>query len=300
MKVLLTGAGGLLGQEIWKRLEGDPHQELFAIGRQQPGFVPEAQWLSCDLTNAARTYTQITKLNPEVIIHCAAYNAVDKAEAEPDEAYRMNALATRNVALACQRFDATLMSVSSDYVFDGEDAPPSGYREIDVCKPISRYGESKRWGELFVQQLLSHYFIVRTSWLFGPGRPTWVDQVRHLLQEGKTVYAITDMVSSPTYTPDLAEALVRLAQSRHYGLYHLTNQGFVSRADLAEQIQRAAKIKVGTIEKRMRAQLKLPAARPAFSGLENLAWRLDGFAPLRSWKEALHEHLESSNVRSRE
>jgi len=300
LKILITGAGGLLGQEVWKLLEREPEHELSALGRTRPSFVTDTQWIEGDLTNAARTFTSVTRLNPEVVIHCAAYNHVDKAESEPDEAYRGNAMAVRNLSLACQRFDATLLSVSTDYVFDGENVPENGYREFDLCRPLNRYGESKRWGELFVQQLLNKYFIVRTAWLFGPSRPTWVDSVVSYSTQGKPIQAASDMVGSPTYTPDLAHALVQLAKSRHYGLYHLTNQGFCSRAELAREVLRLHKRENYPHLKILpKSEMNFAAVRPRFSGLDNLAWRLDGFAPLRSWKEALREHFAERKAPTR-
>ncbi len=297
MKILVTGAAGLLGHDVCHLFE--QKHEVVAIGRTRPAWVAGERFHECDLTNAALTYATVTKENPEIIVHCAAYNDVDGAEKDPDQAYRGNALATRNLALACQRFDATLISVSTDYVFDGLNAPKTGYREFDDCKPKSRYGESKRWAELFVQQLLNKYFIVRTSWLYGPARATWVDKVVHLAHEDKTVQAVQDMVSSPTYTPDLAQALLKLAESRHYGIYHLSNQGFCSRVELAQEVLKLHKLpSYKGLKALNQSELKLTAPRPSFSGLDNLAWRLDGFPPLRSWKEALRDHFTHRKVAS--
>ncbi len=295
MKVLVTGSAGLLGHEVWKLFERK--HELVALGRTQAAWVGPERFRECDLTNAAHTYALVTKENPEVIVHCAAYNNVDAAESHPEEVFRGNALATRNLALACQRFDATLINISTDYVFDGTDALPSGYREFDPCKPVNRYAESKRWGEIYIEQLLSKFFIVRTSWLFGPSRPTWVDQIAEAAREDKLVNAATDMVSAPTYTPDLAEALLRLAESRHYGIYHITNAGFSSRVELAQEVLKIQKREGYKGLRPMKlSDLHLVARRPAFSGLDNLAWRLDGFPALRPWKEALRDHFSRKKV----
>ena len=296
MKVLVTGAGGLLGQDVW-RIFGQMH-ELFAIGRHQPAAVPAAKWKTVDLTDAANTYQAVTRINPDLIVHCAAYNLVDQAQIEPSAAYRGNALAVRNLALSCQRFDTVLMSVSSDYVFDGESAPSRGYREFDPTHPISRYGESKRWGELAVEQLLNKFFIVRTSWLFGPGKSTWVDKVAEAAQANEPIKAVSDMISCPTYTPDLADGMRRLAESHLYGIYHLTSAGFCSRVELAEEVLRIQKRSgYSGLQKLTRKELQLPAPRPAFSAMENLAWAISGFQPLRPWKSALAEHFLNSSVR---
>ena len=295
MKILITGASGLLGQEVWRVFEKE--HELVALGRTQPPQVPSAQWRTVDLSDEEAVYPLITRENADLIVHTAAFNDVDGAQKNPDAAYRGNALACRNLAVACQRFDSILLSVSSDYVFDGQNPPAAGYREFDACRPLSHYAESKYWGELFVSQLLNKFFIVRTSWLFGPGRETWADKAAAAFRDGAPVKAASDMTSAPTYTPDLAEALLRLAQSRHYGYYHLTNGGFCSRVQWAEEIGRlTAANRKNSITSLTQAQLGLPAPRPRHSGLDNLAWRLDGQTPLRPWQQALAAHFEKVSV----
>jgi len=297
MKIIVTGAGGLLGHDVWSVFE--PRHTLVALGRTQPPYVATAQWRSCDLTDAARTYSVVTKENPDMIVHCAAYNNVDGAETDLEAAFQGNAMTNRNLALACQRFDTILLSISTDTVFDGENPPESGYREFDSPNPINHYAESKLWGEMFVKQLLNKFYIVRTSWLFGPARPTWVDQLVKLCQEEKPIYALKDMVSAPTYTPDLAEGLLQLAESHHFGTYHLTNSGFCSRVELAEEVLRIhRKSGYRHLKALEQKELNLPAPRPRFSGLQNLAWTLDGFKSLRSWKEALADHFSKSKVLS--
>lgn len=295
MKVLVTGAGGLLGREVWESF-GVNHQ-MMALGRHQPAWVSTKEWIETDLSDAPKTYSAVTRINPDLVVHCAAYNNVDESETNPALAYQGNALAVRNLALACQRFDTAMMYVSTDYVFDGESAPDEGYREFDVSNPISRYGESKRWGELFVQQLLNKFFIVRTSWLFGPGRQTWVDRIVELAREGSPINAVKDMISAPTYTPDLANAMKALAESQHFGVYHLTNTGFCNRVELAKEVLRLHKLgSYSGLKEYLQKDLKLPARRPAFSGLANLAWTLDGFKPLRPWKQALMDHFSRAQV----
>jgi dTDP-4-dehydrorhamnose reductase len=189
------------------------------------------------------------------------------------------------------------MSVSTDYVFDGNNAPAKGYREFDACRPISRYGESKYWGEQFVTQLLNKFFIIRTSWLFGPGRPTWVDKVASSIQGKLQVTAVSDMMSAPTYTTDLAEAMAILAVTRHYGIYHLTNSGFCTRVELPQEVARISNPRIRPlIASLTQSELKLPALRPSHSGLDNLAWRLNGRKPLRPWQKALETHFEKAGA----
>jgi dTDP-4-dehydrorhamnose reductase len=291
MKIIVTGAGGLLGQEVWRAFE--KNHTLVAIGRNQPNFIPSAQWRQGDLTQESLVHDLITRENPDLVVHTAAVSNVDGAEKSPDDTYRQNALACRNLALGCQRFDAVLMSVSTDYVFDGASPPVGGYREFDVCHPLSKYGESKYWGEQFVSQLLNKFFIVRTSWLFGPGRKTWVDQVATAVQDGNVVNAVSDMSSAPTYTPDLAAAMLTLAESRHYGYYHLSNTGFCTRPELANEVARlTGNGKPVRLKLMTQDELALAARRPRHSGLDNLTWRLNGYEPLRSWQTALAAHFE--------
>jgi len=295
MKVVVTGAAGLLGRDVWRVFEAA--HEMIAVGRTHPPQAAVEQWHECDLTDAARVYGVVTRANPDLVVHCAAYNNVDGAETSPNDAYKGNALAVRNLALACQRFDAELMTVSTDYVFDGTQAPESGYREFDVPHPLSRYGESKRWGECFAEQLLNRFYVIRTSWLFGPARPTWVDSVASNIRGRRPIQAVSDMVSAPTYTPDLASAMFELAQRHCFGYYHLTNQGFCSRVDLAEEVFRLHGSKdIALLNVKTQQELNLPARRPAFSGLQNLHWLLGGFQPLRPWKQALHDHFAKATA----
>lgn len=293
MKVLVTGAAGLLGQDVCRVFS--LNHDIIAIGRTQPASIPPAQWRTCDLRDAAQTYQVVTRENPDLIVHCASFNDVDGAEANPEEAYRVNALGARHLALACQRFDTVLMAVSTDYVFSGQDAPKTGYREIDPPHPISVYGHSKRWAEVFVEQLLNKYFIVRTSWLFGPGRATYIDKVGEWGRAGQAVPCVTDLSSIPTYTPDLAKALKQLAECGLYGIYHLTSGGEAcSRVEFAREGLKLLKLSEKLLKPMNQNEFKHAAKRPVFSAMDNLTWRLNGFTPLRSWKDALKEHFASS------
>jgi dTDP-4-dehydrorhamnose reductase len=289
MKILVTGANGLLGTDVWKTFEGK--HELIALGRTYPKHVPLKQWREVDLRNASQVYTLVTRENPDLIVHCAAYNDVDAAESHPHEAFQTNALATRNLALACQRFDTVLMAISTDYVFDGSNAPQGGYREFDSPSPCSIYAESKRWGEIHVEHLLTKFYIVRTAWLFGESRTTYVDKVVQWAREGKRVPAMKDMRSTPTYTADLAKGLMQLAESGLFGVYHLTNGGSCSRAEFAQEILRLHKLPENLVDAVSQDQFKAAARRPTFSALHNLAWETNGFTPLRSWKEALKDYF---------
>lgn len=291
MKILMTGVSGLLGSEVWAVFYRK--HELVAMGRHRPEPVPQSQWKECDLRDTAAVHALVTRQNPDLVIHCAAYNDVDGAEKYPEEAFRVNALGTQNLALACQRFDAVLLAVSTDYIFDGIQAPTPGYREFDRRHPLSIYAESKCWGEIHVQELLTKYYLVRTSWLFGPRRSTYADNVLEWASHKKMVPCLVDVKSAPTYTPDLARAFLWLVESGRFGVYHLTNSGFCSRLEFAREILKVSNLPDHLLKPITRSEFNHPAQRPAFSGLENLAWRLHGFPPLRPWKDALREYFHA-------
>ena len=297
MKILVTGTSGLLGSDVWKVFSAE--HELIALGRNRPGFVPLGQWRECDLRKPATVYSLVTRENPDLIIHCAAYNDVDAAEKNTTETFQVNTLGTRNLALACQRFDTVLMAVSTDYVFDGTNATEEGYREFDPTHPLSIYAESKLWGEIQVEHLLNKFYIVRTSWLFGEGRATYADKVLEWARNKQPVTCLKDMRSAPTYSADLAKALLQLALSNCFGVYHLTNSGFCSRVEFAQEILRIHKLPETLLKPLTQAEFKQPARRPPFSGLQNLAWKLNGFTALRSWKEALREHFSTTQISPR-
>jgi dTDP-4-dehydrorhamnose reductase len=289
MKILITGISGLLGTTLAQELSAKDH-EVYGItrGSTLPGFkVYEA-----DITEQKLVYDTVSRINPDIVIHTATLTNVDECERNPDEAYRINALGTRNIAVACQRFDTVLAYISTDYAFSGENPPERGYTEFDVVDPISAYGKSKLAGEWYVRHQLNKFFILRTSWLFGSARSNFVLQMAEAFKTGKTIKAVTDMVSSPTYVKDLAEGISRLLETTRYGLYHLSNAGFASRYEIATRIATMMKADRSGIQKLQLKDLNLPARRPAFSAMSNYVWELEGFKPLRTWQESVYEFLQ--------
>jgi len=289
----------MLGYDLCRVLE---NEELFCLDINEPTFqVPNFQ--ICDITNFEKTYKTITKINPEIVIHTAAWTNVDGAEKNPGDAYRLNIIGTRNVALACQRFDAAMIYISTDYVFDGEKKEP--YIEFDKANPLSVYGKSKYYGELIVQQLLNKFFIVRSSWLFGKNGKNFVKTILNLTKEQKEIKIVNDQVGSPTYTRDLAEAIKLLLTSHFslltglYGTYHITNSGSCSWYEFAKEIVKLvqspkSEVKITPI---ITEKLNRPAKRPKNSQLKNFFWELNGFEPLRNWQEALSDYLEDADDR---
>jgi dTDP-4-dehydrorhamnose reductase len=289
MKILITGITGLLGKELAMALANK--HEVCGIARG--GSFMDFEVHNLDLSDQLATYQTITKINPDIVIHCAAMSNVDQCEKEPDSAIQYNAIATRNVALACQRFDAEMLYISTDYVFNGNDTNrKNGFIETDPLNPASIYGRSKADGEQFVRNLLNKAYIVRVSWLFGKWRENFVSQTVKLLQEGKAPTMVSDMISAPTYVKDLSKAIETLIDSHAYGTYHVTNTGFASRYEIAREICTIIGVPVSAVKQVTRAELHLLAPRPSFSGLANTYWRLSGFKPLRPWQEAIRDFIQ--------
>lgn len=291
MKILITGINGMLGTELAGILEQKHEVSGLDISGSSGAKGPR-EIHNVDLTDYASAFDSITKINPDIVIHTAANANVDQCETVPDLAYRMNALATRNVALACQRFDAAMLYISTDYVFNGKKSRKEPFNEFDATDPVGVYGSSKYRGEVFVRELLNKSYVVRTSWLFGKKRANFVTQTAEALISSKQAPMVTDMISSPTHVRDLSEAVSSLIETNVYGTYHITNGGFASRYEIGLEIAGMMKRPAKYIKKSTLAGLKLPAPRPAFSALRNYVWELNGFKPLRPWQDAVKEFLK--------
>lgn len=293
MKILITGCG-MLGYDLCRILE---EHELFCLDINEPTFQV-SNFQLCDITDFEKTYRTITKINPEIVIHTAAWTDVDGAEKNPGDAYRLNVIGTRNVALSCQRFDASMIYISSDYVFDGEKKEP--YIEFDKPNPLSVYGKSKYYGEIIVQQLVNKFFIVRSSWLYGVNGKNFVKTILNLAKQKNVLKIVNDQFGCPTYTKDLAEAIKYLITTNYelstglYGIYHITNSESCSWYEFAKEIVKLVRspkfeVKITPITT---SELNRPARRPKNSVLKNFMWELNGFKPLRNWQEALKNYLE--------
>lgn len=274
--LLVTGANGQLGQEL-VRMETDAIR-IVGYGRDR-----------LDITNLDQCREVIADIRPDAIIHAAAYTAVDKAESEPDEAYRINALGTRNLAIAAREQAAKLCYISTDYVFDGTGTAP--YNEYDNTNPQSVYGKSKRAGEILLQSLADRYFIVRTSWVYGKYGNNFVKTMLKLASERDSVTVVADQIGSPTYTYDLAQFLIELVQTEKYGVYHASNTGSCSWYEFAKAIFEESGIPIRT-EPCTTEQFPRPAPRPAYSVMDHSAIRQNGFKDLRPWREALRAFLK--------
>jgi dTDP-4-dehydrorhamnose reductase len=288
MRIAITGTSGLIGPDVWEALK--EHHELWGVGRRKPDFIPLNQWRTMDIIDPEITTKTVTQLNPDCVIHLAAFSNLDDCERDPNTAYKANALGTRNLAVACQRFDTELLYLSTDQVFPGQKTDP--YTELDAVGPINVYGQSKLWGEQFVQTLLRRFYIVRTALVFGPSRTNFVNRVVQSSKSNETVIGATDLVNSPTYSLDLAQALKELVTSQRYGIYHMVNEGFCNRYALACFIANALGCKSHFIKKGTQKDLKLMAKRSGCTPLKNFHWDLNGFPKMRSWQEAVVAYLQ--------
>ncbi|HHW38559.1 MAG TPA: dTDP-4-dehydrorhamnose reductase [Bacillales bacterium] len=275
-KILVTGAEGQLGTDLVMMLKVTGY-DVLGMGKS-----------ALDITNEKKVYNMISQIKPDIIIHCAAYTQVDKAEAEPDYAFLINGIGTRNIALASEKIGAKLVYISTDYVFDGcEDAP---YHEFAPVSPINVYGSSKLAGEMYVRDFHSKFFIVRTSWVFGGYGNNFVKTMLHLSKEKDQLKVVNDQIGSPTYTVDLSTCIMQLMESDKYGIYHVSNSGSCSWYEFAREIFSQTKNKI-ELEPCTTEEFPRPAKRPIYSVLDHMGLRINGFDPIPDWKDGLTRFL---------
>ncbi len=274
MKILITGAYGMLGSDLREVLKS---HELIATGSGD-----------LDITDKEAVIKFIRDNSPEFVINAAAYTAVDDCETHYDDAYAVNATGPENLAIACSELDIPLVHISTDYVFDGSKTTP--LLEDDKLGPQSAYGKTKLEGEKLIQENCNKFFILRTAWLYGVNGANFVATMLNLSKEHDEVAVVYDQVGSPTFSLDLARAISQLLNSDKYGIYHLTNQGECSWCEFSRYIFKSAgvDIKVNPVTTE---EFPRPAPRPSYSVLSNEKWINEGFKPMRSYKEALEEYL---------
>jgi dTDP-4-dehydrorhamnose reductase len=273
MRVVVTGANGQLGTALQEALH---EHELFLVD------LPEY-----DVTDP-RIVEIIVDFHPDLVIHAAAMTDVDGCERDPDLAFRVNEVGTRNVAEACRLCDTALLYVSTDYVFDGSKGEP--YLESDEPNPVCVYGKSKLAGEVVVRDLLTRYYIVRTAWLYGPWGRNFVTKILELAAGREELSVVTSEAGSPTYALDLAAAIARLIQHPVYGTYHLVNEGSCSRFEFAERIlELAGKTHVALKGAEHYERL---ATVPANAALRNFSASTQLGITLRPWQEALRAYFD--------
>ena len=278
MRIIITGANGQLGLELSKQLSRNKEYEVICTDIEELNIV--------DINSVNKV---ISKYKPDVVINCAAHTAVDLCETDIENAYKINAIGPRNLAIACEKVNAKFVQVSTDYVFDGNIDRP--YREDDNTCPNSIYGSSKLMGEKFTKEFCSRHFIVRTAWLYGEGN-NFVRTMLKLSETNKEINVVNDQFGSPTSTVDLAKAIIELIHTEHYGTYHGTCEGKCSWYDFAQKIFeiRNIDIKVNPVTSE---EYKRTAPRPTYSVLDNFMFKLVGLNSFRNWEDSLREYLNN-------
>jgi dTDP-4-dehydrorhamnose reductase len=242
-----------------------------------------------DITDLAGVLGFFKTATPEAVIHTAAFTAVDECERRPDLALQVNSEGTRNVALACRQDHIPMLYISTDYVFDGGKSVP--YLEEDTPNPISVYGRSKLGGEKHVQEIVERYWIVRTSWLFGPKGKNFVRTILEKARCGESLRVVDDQVGAPTYTMDLAEKLEHIVEHGGPGVYHVTNRGYCSWFEFAQEILRQGALSDVRVIPIPTSASDRPAKRPQNSRLANSRLETEGLGLLPLWHDALHRYL---------
>jgi dTDP-4-dehydrorhamnose reductase len=274
MRIMITGSRGQLGSALHT-------------------LRPEACGLAhadLEITDRKAVFEVCERVRPELIVHCAAWTAVDEAARQPQLAYRVNALGTHNLVLAALKHDAVFAYISTNEVFDGVKAIP--YLEYDSPNPINAYGRSKWAGEKIVAQHLRRFFIIRTSWLTGQKGRNFVHRVVELADEKGKLRVVTDEVASPTFVDDLAPAIWQLVDTAHYGIYHLASDGICSRYELACAILALVNREHVPVDAITLKEFNRPSSPPCFSALGNVAAAELGIT-LPRWDAALARFLEA-------
>jgi len=283
MKVLVTGAGGMLAKDLVPRLS-EMGYEVLALPHEE-----------LDKTDLGAIRATTDSFEPELIVNCAAYTKVDKAEKEEHQALMVNGFGVQNLCLVCQERDIPLVHFSTDYVFDGTKEGP--YTIYDVPNPLGAYGCSKLLGEKYILWLLSKFYLIRTSWLFGHYGRNFIETMLELGQRQKKISVVADQKGCPTWTRHLAEAVVALIQTGHYGIYHITNSEPTTWFDFAQEIFRLSRMDIELVPITS-DQFPTPARRPLNSVLAPFPLPQLLGREMPSWREALKEYLrQRSTVR---
>lgn len=300
MKVLVTGVAGQLGHDVMNELHKRGYEGVGSdIAPQYSGAddgtaVTKMDYVQMDITNSEEVTETIKKVNPDVVVHCAAWTAVDLAEESEnkEKVMAINVGGTENIAKVCKELDCKMVYISTDYVFDGYGTRPW---EED-CKdyaPLNVYGESKLMGEKVVSLNLEKYFIVRIAWVFGVNGNNFIKTMLKVGKKFDSLKVVNDQIGTPTYTYDLSRLLVDMIETDKYGYYHATNEGgYISWYDFACEIFKQAgyKTKVNPVTTEEYGVSK--ARRPFNSRLNKTKLVENGFTPLPDWKDALNRYLK--------
>lgn len=299
MKFFVTGVGGQLGHDVMNELLKRGHEGVGSdIQTAYNGIidnspVSKAPYIPLDITDVDAVEKVVTAVNPDAVIHCAAWTAVDLAEnAENQEKVRaINAGGTQNIANVCKKLNCKMTYISTDYVFDGQGTAP-WKPDCKDYKPLNAYGQTKLEGELAVSRTLEKYFIVRIAWVFGLNGKNFIKTMLNVGKTYDTVRVVNDQIGTPTYTLDLARLLIDMNETDKYGYYHATNEGgYISWYDFTKEIYRQAGYTTQVVPVTTAEYGLSKAARPFNSRLDKSKLVEAGFTPLPTWQDALHRYL---------
>ena len=304
MKVFVTGVGGQLGHDCVNELTSRGHeavgsdiQETYS-GVADGSAVTVAPYVQLDITNKEAVQRTVEEIKPDVIIHCAAWTAVDAAEDEEnrEKVDKINHLGTQYIAEAAKAVDAKMVYISTDYVFDGQGERP--WEPDDKCyAPLNVYGQSKLNGELAVSSILDKYFIVRIAWVFGLNGKNFIKTMINVGKTHDTVRVVNDQIGTPTYTLDLARLLVDMVETEKYGYYHATNEGgYISWYDFCVEFYKQYGLGTQVIPVTTAEYGLSKAARPFNSRLEKKKLVENGFTPLPDWRDAVARYLKEAKL----
>lgn len=298
MKFFVTGVAGQLGHDVMNELASRGFEGVGSdlapeyAGIQDGSAVCTMPYASMDITDAAAVEAVITAAAPDVVVHCAAWTAVDLAEDMEEKVRSINAGGTRNIASVCKKLGCKMIYISTDYVFDGQGETP-WEPDCKDYKPLNVYGQTKLEGELAVAELLEKFFIVRIAWVFGLNGKNFIKTMLSVGKKYDTVRVVCDQVGTPTYTLDLSRMLVDMAQTEKYGYYHATNEGgYISWYDFTCEIFRQAGYTTNVVPVTTAEYGLSKAARPFNSRLDKSKLTEMGFVPLPTWQDALSRYLK--------
>ena len=300
MKVFVTGVAGQLGHDVMNELQSRGYEGIGTdiapeySGIQDHTAVTEMPYVQMDITDKEAVERIITDLKPDVVVHCAAWTAVDMAEDDDkvEKVRAINAGGTDNIAKVCKKIGAKMVYLSTDYVFDGQGETP-WEPDCKDYKPLNIYGQTKLEGELAVSSQLEKYFIVRIAWVFGVNGKNFIKTMLNVGKSHDTVRVVNDQIGTPTYTLDLARLLVDMIETEKYGYYHATNEGgYISWYDFTCEIYRQAGYQTKVIPVSTEEYGVSKAARPFNSRLDKKKLIEAGFQPLPTWQDALTRYLK--------
>lgn len=300
MKVLVTGVAGQLGHDVMNELAKRGYDGIGTdiadsySGVQDNTAVVGMPYVQVDITDAESVEKTIKEIKPDVVVHCAAWTAVDAAEDEEnrDKVFAVNVEGTKNIARICKEIDAKMVYTSTDYVFDGQGTEP-WKPDCKEYAPLNIYGQSKLNGELAVSEILNKYFIVRIAWVFGTNGNNFIKTMLKVGKKFDTIRVVNDQIGTPTYTYDLARLLVDMIETDKYGYYHATNEGgYISWYDFACEIFRQAGYSTNVNPVTTEEYGISKAKRPFNSRLDKTKLVENGFTPLPDWQDALKRYLD--------